>query len=105
MQHALCLLTRVAPFRAHTAAGHAACCLTWMLLRHCDVRAREQAPASAAPASATASAAGEAEKASDEELREQAKRAKERGNKRFQGRQFQRAIEEYTEAINISPDK
>jgi len=36
--------------------------------------------------------------------REEAVRAKERGNKRFQGRQYQLAIDEYTKAIEISPD-
>ena len=38
------------------------------------------------------------------EAAEQAKRAKERGNKRFQGRQYQQAIVEYTQAIELSPE-
>lgn len=34
----------------------------------------------------------------------QAQRAKERGNKRFQGQQYELAIEEYTRAIELSPE-
>ena len=65
----------------------------------------------AVPAAATAKAAppppssGPATDPATEEQRQQALRAKERGNKRFQGRQYDKAIEEYTAAIELSPDK
>jgi len=39
------------------------------------------------------------------ELREKAKKAKDLGNKRFQGRQYDKAVEEYTRAIELAPDK
>jgi len=39
------------------------------------------------------------------ERRNEAQRAKERGNKRFQGRQYERAIEEYTAALELAPEK
>jgi len=44
------------------------------------------------------------EQKQQQEQREQATKAKERGNKRFQGRQYQLAIVEYTQAIELSPD-
>jgi import receptor subunit TOM70 len=37
-------------------------------------------------------------------LHEQAKRAKDLGNKRFQGRQYAKAVEEYGRAISLAPD-
>eukprot|EP00967_Tisochrysis_lutea_P102295 scaffold153917_cov33-Tisochrysis_lutea.AAC.1 len=39
------------------------------------------------------------------DLHEQAKKAKDLGNKRFQGRQYEKAIEEYSRAIDLAPDK
>ena len=65
----------------------------------------------AVPVAATAKAAppppasGPATDPATEDQRQQALRAKERGNKRFQGRQYDKAIEEYTAAIELSPDK
>jgi len=37
-------------------------------------------------------------------LHEQAKKAKDLGNKRFQGRQYAKAVEEYSRAISLAPD-
>lgn len=39
-----------------------------------------------------------------EERRKLAKKAKELGNKRFAGKQYEKAIEEYTKAIELAPD-
>ena len=61
-------------------------------------------PAAAAAPPPPAEAAGGGDAAS-EDLHAQAKRAKDLGNKRFQGRQYDKACEEYTRAIELAPDK
>jgi len=83
---------------------------------------RRRAPTAAAKAAKPPCCAAKAEKAAaadppkadppqltEEEqaqaaARQQAVAAKERGNKRFQGRQYQLAIDEYSKAIELSPD-
>ena len=77
---------------------------------------RRRAPPPAAKAAKPPCCAAKAEKvaAADPQLseeeqaraaaRQQAVAAKERGNKRFQGRQYQLAIDEYSKAIELSPD-
>ena len=68
----------------------------------------EPAPGSAAADAAKlppAAPSGPAADEATEAKRQEALRAKERGNKRFQGRQYDIAIKEYTAAIDLSPDK
>ena len=64
-----------------------------------DTPAVAAAAATQKPAAATEVAATAVPDAQKAELLEEAQRAKDRGNKRFQGRQFPQAIKDYTDAI------
>lgn len=55
-----------------------------------------------APGASVGGADGEP---SQKEMHERAKKAKDLGNKRFQGRQYDKAVEEYTRAVELAPDK
>ena len=73
-----------------------------------DTAASDPAPAVTAPVEPGSSAPPEsgagAPKSTDEGRKEDALKAKQRGNKRFAGQQYKQAIDEYTRALDLHPD-